>query len=92
MNACDCNPSKYGRDKSKIIKDDDSVLSDRCWEEQYKGDSRKWLIRDASRQKIDSTLCSTMKATYQHPYQDDTKQEFVGNIISILGYIKPVNP
>lgn len=82
MNACNCNnSSKHGRGESKIIKDDDSVLSDRCWEEKYKGDSRKWLIRDASRQKIDSTLCSTMKATYQYPYLDDVKREFVGKTL-----------
>lgn len=89
MNSCNCNPSKHGRGESKLIKDDDSVLSDRCWEEMYKGDSRKWLIRDGSRQKIDSTLCSTMKATYQYPYLDDKKREYVGKKI-LVTFVLPV--
>lgn len=69
MNKNDTTSS--GCDDSKIIKDDDSVLSERCWEEKYRGDSRKWLIRDGSRQKIDSFMCSTMKDTYQYPLKED---------------------
>lgn len=73
-----------GCDDSKIIRDDDSVLSERCWEEKYKGDSRKWLIRDGSRQKIDTSLCSTMKDTYQYPMKED--HQIVGKDILIYSF------
>lgn len=56
--------------EGKSIKDDDSVISDRCWQEIHRGDSRKWLIRDASRQKMDSTVCSTMKSSYLYPVEE----------------------
>lgn len=78
MNAS--NPAAYG---CECIKDDDSIMSERCWKEMYRGDSRKWLIRDASRQKIDSSVCSTTKATFPHP--DLTMEEqFVGKCRGIM--------
>lgn len=67
-------------DEKKSIKDDDSVVSERCWQEMHRGDSRKWLIRDASRQKMDSSVCSTMKATYPYPFPGK-KEEVVGKFV-----------
>lgn len=73
------NPSRYGCNETDNTKDDDSVISDRCWEEKYKGDSRRWLIRDASRQKTDSSVSSTMKDTYLYP-EPETDEQYVGKI------------
>lgn len=61
----------------KSIKDDDSVISDRYWQEMHRGDSRKWLIRDASRQKMDASVCSIMKTSYLYPFQEKEKREGV---------------
>lgn len=87
MNKNDFTSSEC--DDSKIVRDDDSVLSDRCWEEKYKGDSRKWLIRDGSRQKIESFLCSTMKDTYRCPLQED--HQSIGENIFFSNKIKSKN-
>ncbi|XP_018329139.1 uncharacterized protein LOC108739644 [Agrilus planipennis] len=55
-----------------VIPDDvSSVESDRCWEEQYRGDSHKWLIRDAAKKKTNEGVCSTMKEEYGPPQPDE---------------------
>lgn len=48
--------------------DVDSIISDRCWKETYKGDSRKWLLRDVTRNSLQGAM-SAMKESYQYPEQ-----------------------
>ncbi|KAB0800664.1 hypothetical protein PPYR_06403 [Photinus pyralis] len=62
-------------DCNKIEEDKDSVVSDRCWEEKHKGDSRKWLIRDGSRRNS-SGQASVMRADYIFPESDE--RYFIG--------------
>lgn len=61
----------------KKDEDKDSVVSDRCWEEIYKGDSRKWLLRDGSTKKSENVV-STMKDTYLYPHHED---QVIGNFV-----------
>lgn len=42
--------------------------SEKCWNEKYRGDSRKWLIRDASHKLPSDPICSTMKDSYRDRY------------------------
>lgn len=59
----------------KFIEDDhDTVMTERCWKEMHRGNSRKWLIQDASQQKMNSSLCSTMKSCYQYPLHERTER------------------
>lgn len=46
--------------------DKDSIISDRCWKETYKGASRKWILRDKTPNSL-SGVMSAMKETYQYP-------------------------
>lgn len=61
---------EYGCNENINVKDDDSVVSEKCWKETYRGDSRKWLMRDESRKNSDSRLKSTMKATFSYPFSN----------------------
>lgn len=54
--------------ENEIIPEHDEP--EKCWKPTFKNDSRKWLIRDASYNKLQDPLCSTMKSTYGYP---DTK-------------------
>lgn len=62
--------------------DKDSVISDRCWEEKYRGDSRKWLTRDSSTKKSRGMICSAMKESFMVPEIDD--RAFKGTVILVL--------
>lgn len=46
--------------------DAESVISDSCWKETYKGDSRKWLLRDVTPNSLKG-VTSAMKEHYQYP-------------------------
>lgn len=70
-----------------IIKDDDSLI-ERCWEEQYRGDSRKWLIRDGSYKNPRDPLCSTMQATYNFPLDEKDEKEFKGTQMKICIFFR----
>ncbi|KAL1490804.1 hypothetical protein ABEB36_013438 [Hypothenemus hampei] len=65
-------------DKSKIEADDNESLLEKCWQEEYKGDSRKWLIRDASAKTPPSPLCSTMKESYLYPERGNPVERNMG--------------
>lgn len=65
----------------KVIKDDDDSLIERCWEEQYRGDSRKWLIRDGSYRKAREPFCSTTQATYNFPVDEKDESSRKGMFI-----------
>ncbi|XP_045467376.1 uncharacterized protein LOC123675878 [Harmonia axyridis] len=52
-------------------KDDDSIISERCWRENHRGDSRKWLMRDGQAKVAAHRIYSTMRATYTPPEEDD---------------------
>ncbi|KAH1022441.1 uncharacterized protein LOC109534202 [Dendroctonus ponderosae] len=49
-------------------------LQAKCWQETYKGESRKWLIRDASGKSPQGPLCSTMKETYVSPSKEESEK------------------
>ncbi|XP_044756881.1 uncharacterized protein LOC123315297 [Coccinella septempunctata] len=51
-------------------KDDDSVISERCWQENHRGDSRKWLMRDGQKKIPPHRIYSTMRASYSPPEED----------------------
>ncbi|XP_050310754.1 uncharacterized protein LOC126746503 [Anthonomus grandis grandis] len=53
--------------------EDNERLLEKCWREDYKGASRKWLIRDASGMVPRAPLCSTMKESYVYPTEKDDK-------------------
>lgn len=53
------------------VEDKDSIVSDRCFEEMYKGDSRKWLLRDRSVRKGNPPTISTMKDEYRYPFYQE---------------------
>ncbi|XP_074040507.1 uncharacterized protein [Leptinotarsa decemlineata] len=63
------------------IKDDDSLIEQQ-WFEKYKGDSRKWLIRDGSYKNVPERLCSTMKAAYTYPISEERSE--IGSRKAIL--------
>lgn len=63
--------TEYGCNENTNIKEDDSAVSEKCWQENRRGDSRKWLIRDGSNKNLNSDLQSTMKASYTYPFQDE---------------------
>lgn len=73
---------KYGCDENTITKDDDSIVSEKCWQENHRGDSRKWLMRDGSTKTSNAGLMSTMKATYPYPVQEE--RECVGKRRAII--------
>lgn len=49
---------------SNLEEEDEERLQEKCWQEEYKGASRKWLIRDASAKKNQIPAYSTMKESY----------------------------
>lgn len=53
--------------EQKQREDDEDSLRDRCFEESYRGDSRKWLIRDGSKGKSLLPITSTMKSSFDVP-------------------------
>ena len=63
---------EFGCDENKT-KDDDSIISERCWTENYRGDSRKWLIRDGCTSHSQTKWLSTMKSTYPFPLKEELK-------------------
>lgn len=65
-------------DKRESETDDNERLMERCWQEQYKGASRKWLIRDASTKLPQGPLCSTMKESYIYPERGNWGEENIG--------------
>lgn len=57
---------------------DNESLEERCWQEEYKGDSRKWLIRDASAKHPRGSLCSAMKESYLYPEREIPDEKNLG--------------
>jgi len=57
---------------------DNESLEERCWQEEYKGDSRKWLIRDASAKHPRGPLCSAMKESYLYPERENSDENNLG--------------
>lgn len=53
-------------DKEEKDADNESIISDRCWKETYKGDSRKWLLRGVTPNSLQG-VTSNMKESYQYP-------------------------
>ncbi|XP_049821328.1 uncharacterized protein LOC109601363 isoform X2 [Aethina tumida] len=47
---------------------------DKCWTEQYRGDSRKWVLKDVSVQ--DTVPVSTMKTSYIPPHVRSLMTDF----------------
>lgn len=68
------DPPEYGCNDDINVKDDDSILPEKCWQENRRGDSRKWLIRDGYPKKSGTRIKSTMKATYPYPFPDEGTQ------------------
>ncbi|CAG9768857.1 unnamed protein product [Ceutorhynchus assimilis] len=58
--------------------EENESLLEKCWVEEYKGDSRKWLIRDASSKLPHGLLCSTMKESYPCPVQEKSNENDMG--------------
>ncbi|XP_030760949.1 uncharacterized protein LOC115886061 [Sitophilus oryzae] len=52
--------------------EDNESLQEKCWTEEYKGASKKWLIRDAFWTVKQPPLCSTMKETYMYPLKEES--------------------
>ncbi|GJQ88316.1 SPAG8 [Trypoxylus dichotomus] len=50
-----------------------SDTSESCFKERYSGDSRKWIIRDASYRLPKGPLMSTMKAEYGMPLKEEQR-------------------
>lgn len=50
-----------------------SDSSERCFQEKYSGDSRKWIIRDASYKLPKGPLMSTMKDEYRVPLKEEQR-------------------
>ncbi|XP_057657867.1 uncharacterized protein LOC130894870 [Diorhabda carinulata] len=71
--ATDYPPSV--EDKCKVFRKPNADVEDRllekCYVEKYKGDSKPFLIRDASYMYPRDVDCSTMKASYLSPIQND---------------------
>lgn len=65
----------------KETKDDDSVISERCWQENHRGDSRKWLMKDGQKKIPARRIYSTMKASYSPP--EEPEFQYVGKLWSI---------
>ncbi|KAL3277428.1 hypothetical protein HHI36_012776 [Cryptolaemus montrouzieri] len=61
------------------LKDDDSIISERCWRENHRGDSRKWLTSDGQPKIPAHRIYSTMKATYRPPVEENF--QFIGKLI-----------
>ncbi|CAH1374119.1 hypothetical protein MTP99_015496 [Tenebrio molitor] len=72
---------EYGCNED-VAEDDDSVVSERFWKENHRGDSRKWLLRDGYRKKSGRVM-STMKATYPYPAAQEEVQR-IGERRAIL--------
>ncbi|XP_066253537.1 uncharacterized protein [Euwallacea similis] len=62
----------------RIEGDNNESLEEKCWQEEYKGHSRKWLIRDASAKSPQGPLCSTMKESYLYPERENTDEKNMG--------------
>lgn len=69
MKDCETPPTKANSLES---------LQEKCWQETYKGESRKWLIRDASGKFPRGPLSSTMKETYVCPSKEDSDGKNMG--------------
>lgn len=68
---------EYGCREEVEEQDDDSII-DKCWVAKYKGDSRKWLIRDGSYKKQRGPLMSSMKASFTYPEHTHGQWEQLG--------------
>ncbi|KAK9880230.1 hypothetical protein WA026_010104 [Henosepilachna vigintioctopunctata] len=64
------------------IQDDDSIISEKFWKENHRGDSRKWLMRDGQKKIPPYRIYSTMKASYRLPVED--VHENIGKRRSLL--------
>ncbi|KAJ8915217.1 hypothetical protein NQ315_015440 [Exocentrus adspersus] len=75
-------PKEFGcrpeAEKQKGDEDEESLMEE-CWTAKYKGDSRKWLIRDGSYKNRRGPLMSSMKASYIYPLKEDKDLE---NLVS----------
>lgn len=63
--------------KKEEVTDNESIISDSCWKENYKGDSRKWLLRDITPNSL-SGVTSMMKESYQYP--ENLRETEIGNV------------
>lgn len=68
--------------ESDCITDDNN--SEKCWKEKYKGESRKWLIRDASPKIPCEPISSTMKESYRHIRPQEKITEIIGRKRELL--------
>lgn len=78
MNKQICIPTD---DEIECIPDNDS---EKCWRQTYNGDSRKWLIRDASHKMRQDPLCSTMKDSYRYVKNQEKIGEIIGRHKELL--------
>lgn len=72
-----CDSYEEDMDCSPVEEDTGSVISERCWEEKYRGDSRKWLVRDGSTKKSRGEISSCTRESFQMPENDE--RPFIGN-------------
>lgn len=72
-------------DNAKSECDSDTDDSEKCWREKHKGDSRKWLLRDASHfLSHHDPICSTMKDSYRYIRTQDEISEEIGHKRELL--------
>lgn len=70
------NPATHNSDAEQMRADGQRSReadedSEHCWEEMYRGDSRKWLFKYSVRKPWDPPLMSTMKDHFRYPQPED---------------------